>query len=194
MDGIGAPRHNSMSTAPTLGREAPVVEAPIAPPPPAAPQTEPSLRPSRLPLAGSMAGVVALAAAVLASRVPFLSAGYGVDPDAWRVVLAARNLRETGVYLPSRLPGYPLHEGLVALVVDHPLLANGASALASAVLVAIVAILLRDHGARRWVAAGVVVAAAPAAWVSSVTTMDYMLAAAAGMGALLAATRHRAVA
>src|SRR5262245_61707159 len=59
---------------------------------------------------------VALAVLVILARAPFLGHGYGGDPDAWRVLLAARGLLETGVYLPSRAPGYPLPEYAAALM------------------------------------------------------------------------------
>lgn len=69
---------------------------------------------------------------VFSSRLPYLRPGYGTDPDAYRVVLAARTLR-AGDYTASRLPGYPLHELLTALLLPGgPRLVNGASALVSA--------------------------------------------------------------
>jgi hypothetical protein len=69
---------------------------------------------------------------VFASRLPYLRPGYGTDPDAYRVILAARTLRG-GEYTASRLPGYPLHELLTALLLPGgPCLVNGASALVSA--------------------------------------------------------------
>ncbi len=69
---------------------------------------------------------------VFASRLPYLRPGYGTDPDAYRVVLAARTLRG-GDYAISRPPGYPLNELLTALLLPGgPRLVNGATALASA--------------------------------------------------------------
>src|SRR3972149_4028824 len=53
---------------------------------------------------------LALAFVYLAVRIPWLNLGYGTDPDAWRVALSAEHLLSDGEYLPSRLPGYPLHE------------------------------------------------------------------------------------
>lgn len=40
-----------------------------------------------------------VAVVVLVSRLPFISTGFGVDPDAWRMVDAARHLCHTGEYL-----------------------------------------------------------------------------------------------
>jgi hypothetical protein len=42
--------------------------------------------------------------------LPFLLPGYGADPDAWRVGLAARVMRETGRFASSRVPGHPVQE------------------------------------------------------------------------------------
>lgn len=73
-----------------------------------------------------------LALFVFASRLPYLRPGYGTDPDAYRVILTARMLRG-GEYMASRLPGYPLHELLTALLLPGgPRLVNGATALVSA--------------------------------------------------------------
>jgi hypothetical protein len=49
-------------------------------------------------------------AVVLLSRVPFVSPGLGVDPDAWRIVAASRFFVGTGMYTASRVPGYPVVE------------------------------------------------------------------------------------
>src|SRR5689334_4636951 len=73
-----------------------------------------------------------LALFVFASRLPYLRPGYGLDPDAYRVIGAARSLRQ-GAYAASRLAGYPLHEAITALTLPGgPRLVNGATALASA--------------------------------------------------------------
>src|SRR5438874_7058046 len=50
-------------------------------------------------------------------RLPFINEGYGTDPDAWRVVMTAQHLLDTGQYFPSRLPGNPLHELVTTLFV-----------------------------------------------------------------------------
>src|SRR5262245_63012828 len=55
-------------------------------------------------------GATTIAALVFASRLPFLAAGYGLDPDSWRVAVAARSIADTWQYWPSRFVGYPFHE------------------------------------------------------------------------------------
>ena len=53
---------------------------------------------------------------VLATRIPFLFYGYGVEEDSWGHVLNAALMNETGVYEISRLPGHPLYEALLVIL------------------------------------------------------------------------------
>jgi hypothetical protein len=134
------------------------------------------------------------AGAFFAVRLPFLVAGYGADTDAYRVALAARYLWSSGEYLPSRLPGYPLHELPVALLVwGGPLLTNLATAL-----VAFAGVLIFD---RIVVALGVpgrgwlLVAMGFTPWllVTSTATLDHHWALTAMLAAYLATIRERFV-
>lgn len=50
--------------------------------------------------------------------LPFTRLGYGTDVDAYGVLAAGRHLLETGAYVPSRNPGYPVFE-LAALGLDR---------------------------------------------------------------------------
>ena len=62
--------------------------------------------------------------AVLLSRLPFISDGYGLDGDSWAVALTARNIHDTGSYEASRLPGYPVQEllrGDLEFIGAHPM-------------------------------------------------------------------------
>jgi len=58
-----------------------------------------------------------LTAAILLATIPRLIINYGMDGDATRSALAAENLFRTGSYLPSRLPGNPLFEYMLSLIV-----------------------------------------------------------------------------
>ena len=51
-----------------------------------------------------------LALLVLISRLPFLSAGYGVEEDSWGIAVAAYHTNLYGVMEASRLPGHPVNE------------------------------------------------------------------------------------
>jgi len=68
-----------------------------------------------------------LAFIFLVVRLPWLWTGYGAETDAYRVALSGLHLWRDGEYLPSRLPGYPVHELLMA-----PLVALGGSVATNA--------------------------------------------------------------
>jgi len=112
---------------------------------------------------------------VVVSRLPFLFLGYGSDADAWRLARSASQLLQAGVYEPSRLPGYPLHEILAA-----PFVAIGGAPLANAgTLVACLLLLfvwkqLTEHEARYPSLLILCMAFAPFVWKNSSTTMDYL--------------------
>jgi hypothetical protein len=136
-----------------------------------------------------------LAVAFVLWRLPLLGGGYGADTDAYRVVLAGRYFWSTGEYLPSRLPGFPLHEAVTALLLwGGPLLTNAATALAALAGVVVFARIVRALAVP---APGLVVLAfafTPLLVVNSVTTMDYHWALTAMLGAYLAVIRGRPVA
>jgi len=143
---------------------------------------------------------LALGAVYVASRIPWLDLGYGTDPDAWRVALSAHHLLGAGEYLPSRLPGYPLHEFVtVPLVKGGWVWTNLSTALVSLLGVYIFARLAADFGElsrvdRRLPARGALTVAfafAPLLWINSVTTIDYMWALTAILGSYLLTTRGR---
>ena len=125
-----------------------------------------------------------VAAVVMVSRLPFLSAGYGWDSDAWRVAAVAHWIGATGHYAASRFPGNPVHELLCALLArGGPWALNGISALASALGAGCFALLLRRLDVRHATLGAFALAATPAFYLASVTTMDYALT----LGLLLAA-------
>jgi hypothetical protein len=57
--------------------------------------------------------------AVFPVLIPFWMLGYGWDPNAWEGAFSGEWIHRTGQYWMSRPPGYPLFEGLAALVVPH---------------------------------------------------------------------------
>lgn len=126
-----------------------------------------------------------LGAAVLLSRAPWLGVGYGNDPDASRVVLAARAMLEERGYVRSRPPGYPVHESLVALLQSGgPWLTNGLSAVAAAVAAVLLARIARRLGSAHPVAVGAALAFTPVVFVASTSTMDYTTGLALALGAV----------
>lgn len=127
-----------------------------------------------------------LAVVVFLSRVAWISAayGYGLDADAYRVVLASRSLAETGEYTMSRAPGNPLYEYLVALTVDHsPAFSNGLAAVSSALAAGFLALILRALRVRPFLSLALGFAFTPVVFIQSTCTMDYMTALALGLGA-----------
>ncbi len=139
------------------------------------------------PLAFAALGLV-----YIASRIPWLDLGYGTDPDAWRVALTAHHLLDTGEYLPSRLPGYPLHEFVtVPLVKGGWIWTNLSTVLVSLLGVYLFARLAAELRLPARGALTIAFAFAPLLWINSVTTMDYMWALTAILGSYLLTIKGR---
>lgn len=120
---------------------------------------------------------LALAAATLAVRLPFLTPGYGVDSDAWGLARAARTIGTTGRYAASRFPGNPLQEWLSApFWWGGPLALNGLTALMSVLCTLLTYRLLLRTGVRdAWLGA-FAFAMVPTVFLSSVCAIDYLWA------------------
>ena len=122
------------------------------------------------PLAFSVLAVV-----YLVSRIPWLNLGYGTDPDAWRVALSAEHLLSDGEYLPSRLPGSPLHElATVPFVRAGWLWANLSTVFISIIGLYLFAKLVAELKLPSKGVATLAFAFTPLLWINSMTTMDYM--------------------
>jgi hypothetical protein len=136
---------------------------------------------------------ILLAAAFLAVRLPWLWTGYGAETDAYRVALSALHLRASGEYLPSRLPGYPVHELLMAplVLMGGSVATNLATALAALVGVFIFAAIVNRTNAQPRALLVIAFAFTPFLLVNSVQTKDYMWALSFMLAAYLAAIdRH----
>lgn len=111
---------------------------------------------------------------VLLSRLPFLGAGYGTDPDAWALADAARRIATTGEYVASRLPGYPIPEFVCSLLwKGGPLALNGMTALLSAAASAFFMAVLRRLESKDALPATLAFALTPVVFINSVNSMDY---------------------
>ena len=125
------------------------------------------------------------AAVVVLSRLPFLGAGYGVDPDAWLVVRAGRGIAASGHYVTSRFPGYPVQEFVSSLTYHGgPWVANGCTALLSVVAAIFFALSVKALGARDYALAGLALAFTPIVFINSVNLLDYVWALSFMMGSL----------
>lgn len=147
---------------------------------------------SGLLLVGIRHALLLFAAAFFLARLPFLFAGYGSDTDAYRVALSALYLWSSGEYLPSRLPGYPLHDLATALLIwGGPVLTNLFTAI-----VAFIGVILFDRivlalhvPGRPWLL--VAMGFTPWLLVNSTTTIDYHWALTAMLASYLAVIRNR---
>lgn len=132
---------------------------------------------------------------VLASRLPFLGPGYGLDGDAWLTAEAAGKIAATGSYVMSRVPGHPLQEYAYAAIWNSgPLAFNLVSALMSVVAFGGLAAAARRFGLRDYLLAGLALAFVPAVYLASVTAMDYVWALAFLMLALYFVAADRPIA
>lgn len=133
---------------------------------------------------------------VLFLRLPFLGNGFGRDGDAWRVALVAEGIARGAGYEASRLPGYPVHEFVCALLIGYGWVAtNFATALMGAVSAAFLALVLLRLGTFPALAAagGIAYACAPGPFVNGVSTVDYPFAMAFLLAAVYFALGGRAV-
>lgn len=131
---------------------------------------------------------------LLASRMPFLDAGYGATPDAWRVARAARHIAQTGEYEASRLPGYPLHEIVCAFFWKcGPWALNGLSAAMSVAAAMAIWSIARQLQCRDAALCALAFAATPVVFVSSVSSKDYVWALAFLLWAIHAAMNRQAL-
>jgi len=128
---------------------------------------------------------VGLFLTVLLSRAAFITDGFGSHPDEWRVVRSGAVFWLDGMYVPSRLPGYPFNELLMggAALLGGPRLC----ALLTTLVSAVTALLFL-----RWVRLNAVegpswpafaLALHPWFWASGITALD----PAWGLGLLVAA-------
>src|SRR3990172_8705902 len=123
------------------------------------------------------------------SRIYWLDLGYGTDPDAWRVALTADYLWTDHKYWPSRLPGYPLHEFVIAGIAylrDSWVWANLSTVVISLVGVYLFAWLAKKLEVSNRGALVLAYSFAPLLWINSVMTMDYMWALTFMLAAYLA--------
>ncbi|MDP1745506.1 MAG: hypothetical protein Q8L90_08010 [Bacteroidota bacterium] len=112
---------------------------------------------------------------VFISRIPLLSAGYGIEEDSWGIALAAFHTKLTGIYEPSRLPGHPVQELIYsALWGAGPIVFNGLCAFFSAIGVVFFALILKHLSFRHFFIASLAFAFVPVYYISSTYTIDFV--------------------
>jgi hypothetical protein len=131
---------------------------------------------------------------VLATRIPFLGPGFGVDMDAWRVANVASYFATTGNYSVSRNPGYPLFELASSLVHSQPpQLQNLFTSLFSVLAFVFFSLSLKKLGHRDWWLCGLAFALTPVVYINSVNLMDYLWALAFILGGYTFVLDSRAI-
>ncbi|HET6951182.1 MAG TPA: hypothetical protein VFI47_12450 [Acidimicrobiales bacterium] len=169
-----------------LSAPAPAAGRPTAPAPgPAGVATAPTT-----PRAGL--GDRALVLITAAVTLPQLWMGYGTDIDVTDVITSAETIRR-GDYVPSRPPGVPVFEALVAVLdpVGGHLLVNLATAAVTAAAVVCLARLVRAWGRPNGDLVALAFLASPIALVAGASTGDFMWAMAFFLGGALAQVRGR---
>ena len=121
---------------------------------------------------------------IVASRLPLIGGGFGSDNDSWRNAAGAVHMRETGRYIASRAPGFPVFEGLLVLLVPLGWVAtNLLTALAGVVAAICFLMVARRLQIRGAVWITVAFAFSSVLWVHSTQTIDYAVGLAFLLGA-----------
>lgn len=118
-----------------------------------------------------------LLAVTAALTLPLLWMGYGTDIDVTDVLASADSIRR-GDYVPSRPPGVPVFEALVALLdpVGGHLLVNLATATAGAAAVVGIARLVRAWGHANGDLIALAFLVSPATLIAATSTGDFVWA------------------
>lgn len=119
----------------------------------------------------------ALLLIVAAVTLPILWMGYGTDIDVANVLEAAERIR-SGSYEPSRTPGVPVFETIVAVLdpAGGHLLVNLATAAAGAALIVGIARLVRVWGQANGDLVALAFLASPMAIIASTSMADFIWA------------------
>jgi hypothetical protein len=131
---------------------------------------------------------------VLLTRLPFLSAGYGADPDAWTIIYAAQRMAATGRYQYSRFPCFPVPEIFyTGIYWAGPFGCNLVTAIFSAAVFLLFVLIMRHYKAECSLLGGFALAFTPVIFINSANTMDYIWALCFILGATYGVLRRRPV-
>jgi hypothetical protein len=136
----------------------------------------------------------ALAAITAVVTLPIVWLGYGTDLDIGDVLNTGALIR-SGDYSPSRNPGVPVVESIVAVLdpIGGHVLVNLATAAALAVTVVCIARLVRAWGHRNGDLVALAFLASPIAIISGTQTADFVYALAFLMAGAVALVKDRPV-
>ncbi|MEO8149919.1 MAG: hypothetical protein ABI723_19930 [Bacteroidia bacterium] len=112
---------------------------------------------------------------ILISRLPFLSAGYGVEEDSWGMMNALRRIHETGLFEVSRFPGHPVLEFCyLALWGKSYFVFNFLTAFISSIGLLFFAAVIKQLGFRKYFWSTLALAFIPVVYIKCTDTMDFM--------------------
>ncbi|MFY0674495.1 MAG: DUF2029 domain-containing protein [Bacteroidia bacterium] len=139
--------------------------------------------------------LIAILTVVIVSRLPFLSDGFGLDNDAWRIANSGSQWLLTGEYIASRLPGYPLHEVLSGVLKNSTYAWHNAIAVLHSGMLAIMVffIAVQKVSAREAFFIALAILFIPVVWINSTVNMDYIPATAWVLASILALLANRPV-
>jgi hypothetical protein len=120
---------------------------------------------------------VALVAITAAVTLPLLWMGYGTDIDVYDVLVSGDSIR-AGDYVPSRPPGVPVYEAVVAALdpIGGHIAVNLASAAAAVATVVGIARLVRAWGHANGDLLALAFLAAPGTVIAATSTADFIWA------------------
>ena len=123
-------------------------------------------------------GLYILVFVILVSRIPFLSTGYGSEPDAWRLANVSRNISVNNEYRHmSRYPGHPVQELFCSLIwKGGPVALNGVTALLSSIAFLLFSLMLKKIKIDNYLLLTYAFAFTPVIYINSINSMDYMWA------------------
>lgn len=128
---------------------------------------------------------IGVAILIFLTRLLFLSESYGLDDDAWRIALAARQISVKKIYISSRLPGYPIPEIFYSLVWHYgPKLMGGITAILSSLGSAFFYLTLRKLKVQDSLLMAFTFAITPIIFINSTNSMDYLWSLSFTLGSL----------
>jgi hypothetical protein len=122
---------------------------------------------------------------IIVSRLPFISAGYGIEPDAWRVARAAKEIATDHRYHFSRFPGNPVQEITCSFIYKGgPIALNGASSFFGVVSIFFFFLIMKKYKIDDDLIffSCLALAFLPEFYIDSVTSKDYLWALAFILG------------
>lgn len=119
---------------------------------------------------------VAVLLIILVTRLPSLGIDFGLDTDAYGVVIVSDQIRTTGVYEASRIPGFPLTEYLYTFLApsNGPFLYNFFTTLISLIGIGTYGLIVKHLIGRDVLLSMLAFSLIPAIYINSTNSMDYM--------------------